>query len=93
MAEKKETSKRRVLTPEEVEQVTGGALVRPTTAAALVTMDSSGHEKGSGRAFGGGAGGGESYVCNCGYSCKILWEAKEHEKVCNLGWKKRPTMK
>ena len=93
MAEKKETSKRRVLTPEEVEMVTGGAIVRPTDSAALVTMEG-GHDKGTGRAFKGGAGGsgGEmkdegtttSYTCDCGKKFYSLISYRFHCKTCSV---------
>ena len=97
MAEKKETSKRRVLTPEEVEMVTGGAISRPTDSAAMVTMES---PIGSGdylnkKTYTPGmrpsSGAGNPYVCNCGFSCKTEEEARAH--TCTMGWKMWNNMK
>ena len=75
MAEKKETSKRRVLTPEEVEMVTGGAIVRPTTSSALVTMEGSDKGKDKGE-----------YVCECGTDCITGPRLREHQKTCSVHW-------
>ena len=98
MAEKKETSKRRVLTPEEVEMVTGGAIVRPSDSSALVTMDHSPGAPDTNRVIyglsnrpGGSSGAGNPYVCNCGFSCKTEAEALAH--TCTMGWKMWNNMK
>ena len=98
MAEKKETSKRRVLTPEEVEMVTGGAIVRPSDSAALVTMDHAPGSPDTDRVIynlssrpGGSSGAGSRYVCNCGFSCNSEVEALAH--TCTMGWKTWNNMK